>query len=340
MKALSILTTIVVSSLILNANPTHAGDQWVVYEGKSGPGVGKHIVLISGDDEYRSEEALPQLGKILAQHHGFKCTVLFAINPEDGTITPNYQRNIPGMHHLDDADLAILSLRFRQLPDDQMKHFVDFVEAGKPIIGLRTSTHAFNYDKDSASKYAHYGWRNSKWRGGFGQQVLGDTWISHHGRHKSESTRGIINEEHADHPILNGVEDIWGPTDVYGIRNLPETATVLVKGQVLQGMQPTDPPVEGEKNDPMMPLAWTREYKAEDGTTNRVFCTTMGASTDLLSEGLRRLIVNASYWALEMEAQIPAESNVAIVGEYEPITYGFNAFKKGLVPSDFAWSED
>ena len=60
--------------------PAFGADPWVVYEGSDGPGKGKHVVLISGDEEYRSEEALPQLGKILAKHHGFKCTVLFAID--------------------------------------------------------------------------------------------------------------------------------------------------------------------------------------------------------------------------------------------------------------------
>src|SRR5438477_11404161 len=98
---------------------------WVVYEGKDGPGKGKHIVLISGDEEYRSEEALPQLGKILAKHHGFKCTVLFAIDPKSGEINPNVNNNIPGVEHLKTADLMIIATRFRNLPDEQMQHIVN-----------------------------------------------------------------------------------------------------------------------------------------------------------------------------------------------------------------------
>src|SRR6202045_5046709 len=95
------------------------GDQpWVVYEGSDGPGKGKHIVLISGDEEYRSEEALPQLAKLLAKHHGFKCTVLFAIDPKDGTINPNQNDNIPGLEALETADLMIIFTRFRNLPDE------------------------------------------------------------------------------------------------------------------------------------------------------------------------------------------------------------------------------
>ncbi|HEX8312620.1 MAG TPA: hypothetical protein VF614_14960, partial [Chthoniobacteraceae bacterium] len=64
-----------------------AADQpWVTYEGKEGAGKGKHVVLLAGDEEYRSEEALPQLGKILSQHHGFKSTVVFSISPQTGEI--------------------------------------------------------------------------------------------------------------------------------------------------------------------------------------------------------------------------------------------------------------
>src|SRR6266513_2714012 len=133
---------------------------WVVYEGKEGPGAGKHIVFLSGDEEYRSEEGLPMLAKILAVRHGFKCTVLFAQNPNDGTIDPNNQNNIPGIEALDSANLCVMLWRFRQLPDEKMKHFVDYLNSGKPIIGLRTSTHAFAYDRNKQSLYAKYDWRS------------------------------------------------------------------------------------------------------------------------------------------------------------------------------------
>src|SRR5213592_1358542 len=116
----------------------------VVYEGTDGPGKGKHIVMISGDEEYRSEEALPQLAKILAKHHGFKCTVLFAIDSQTGVINPNQNNNIPGLENLQSADLLIIATRFRDLPDEQMKHLADYIESGKPIIGMRTATHAFS----------------------------------------------------------------------------------------------------------------------------------------------------------------------------------------------------
>lgn len=326
-------------TLLTVALPLSADDRWIVFEGKDGPGKGKHIVLISGDDEYRSEEALPQLGKILATHHGFKCTVLFA-QDADGTINPEQHHNIPGMENLKTADLAILGLRFRDLPDEQMEHFVNYIESGKPVIGLRTSTHAFDI-KDKNRKFYRYTWTSDVpgYEQGFGKQVLGDTWLNHHGDHGKQSTRGIFVKGQEKHPILKGIKDgeIWGPTDVYGVRlPLPGDSQPIVLGQVVEGMKPTDPPASGPKNDPMMPIAWTKTYKGSAGKSSRVFCTTMGAATDLENEGLRRLIVNASYWALGMEDQIPEKANVTLVGEYKPTKFSFGGFRKGLKPLDYA----
>jgi hypothetical protein len=232
--------------------------------------------------------------------------------------------------------MMVLATRFRELPDQQMKHIVDYTNAGKPVLGLRTATHAFNYRKNKKSPYAKYSFNSREMPGGYGRQVLGETWINHHGAHGTESTRGVINPERKDHPILKGVTDIWGPTDVYGVTELTGDPKVLVYGQVLEGMKPTDKPVAGKKNDPMMPLVWIKDYTAETGKTSRVICTTMGASVDLESEGLRRLLVNACYWGMGMEQQIPEKSNVDYVGPYEPTFFGFGKHKKGLKPQDYA----
>jgi hypothetical protein len=309
---------------------------WLVFEGGDGPGKGKHIVLVSGDEEYRSEEALPQLGKILSKHHGFKCTVLFAINKKTGEIDPNTGDNIPGLEALDNADLMILSLRFRHLPDDQMKHFVDYVESGRPVIGMRTSTHAFNIDKKENSAYKKYTWTNGDkdYEKGFGRQVLGETWVNHHGAHGKQATRGIPAEGMKEHPILRGCEDIFGPTDVYTVNTLAGDSKPLVLGQVLEGMNPTDKPVDGPKNNPMMPVAWTKTYTGTAGKTAKIFTTTMGASQDLLAEGTRRMIVNAAYWCLGWEDKITAKNKVDIVGEWAPTRFGFNGYKKGVKPAD------
>ncbi|HAK97622.1 MAG TPA: hypothetical protein DCM87_22180 [Planctomycetes bacterium] len=310
-----------------------APDPWVVYDGFDGPGKGKRIVLVSGDEEYRSEEAMTQLGRILAKRHGFTCTVLFGMDAEDGTINPVNTRNIPGLEALERADLMIIATRFRDLPDEQMRHIVAYVEAGKPIIGLRTATHAFNFQ--TSTTYARYSFNSKEWDGGFGRQILGETWINHHGHHGKESTRGVIAKGQEGHPIVRGCEDIWGPTDVYTVRlPLPGDSVPLVMGQVLEGMQPGDAPVKNQKNDPLMPIAWIKTYKGAKGNAGRVFTTTMGASTDLASEGLRRLLVNASYWCVGLEDKIPARANVDIVGEYKPTWFGFGTHKKGVRPSE------
>lgn len=308
-------------------------DPWVVYEGDKGPGLGRKIVLVSGDEEYRSEEMLPQLGKILALRHGFEAKVLFAID-KNGTIDPGVS-NIPGLESLKDADLLILFTRFRNLPDDQMKHLVDYFESGKPIIGLRTATHAFaGISNPAYSKYNHNS-SDPNYKGGFGRQILGETWISHHGGHGKEATRGIIAEGAQKHPILRGIKngDIFGPSDVYTVR-LGEDCDVLVLGEVVAGMNFDSPPAKGKKNDPMMPIAWTRLHKA-NGKSARVFTTTTASSQDFAYEGTRRMTVNAVYWALGMEDRIPEMgTNVELVGTYEPRRFMFKGHQKGIRPAD------
>jgi type 1 glutamine amidotransferase len=330
MKSLAILTAVL--GLVL-AVQSRAAD-WATYRGQDGPGKGKHIVFVTGDEEYRSEEVGPMLAKILAVRHGFDCTVLFALNPADRTIDPLNQTNIVGAKLLRDADMMVIFTRFRELPDDQMRYVDEFVKSGKPILGIRTATHAFEIKRNKASAYAKYDWQSKEWPGGFGQQVLGDTWVNHHGNHGVESTRGRLAEPLQHHPILKGVDDIWGPTDVYAIAHLPKDAKVLVWGEVLEGMNPTDKPVTGPKNDPMMPIIWMRNYTGETGKTSRVVCSTIGAAVDMQSEGLRRLLVNACYWGLGLEDKIPAKSNVEFVGEYKPSYFGPGKFVKGVKPAD------
>ena len=328
------------AALIVTASTALFGgdSSWVVYPPSDGPGGGRSIVLISGDEEYRSEETMPALGQILAKHHGFRCTVLFAVDRATGDINPNQTDNIPGLQALKSADLMIIFTRFRNLPDDQMKWIADYVESGKPIIGLRTATHAFRIPADR--KYARYDFRSKVWADGFGRQVLGETWISHHGHHGRQSTRGVLNPAAIEHPILRGLHDgaIWGPTDVYGVRlPLPATCRPLVLGQVLTGMGKDDPPVIGPKNEPMMPIAWTNRFTTKSGKQARVFTTTMGAAQDFQSEGLRRLLVQAGYWCLGLEDKIDGKSNVELVGEFHALPFGNNRFRKGVKPADHAW---
>lgn len=325
----------VLAGLTASSSIASAADDHVVYQGGTGLGSGKHIVFLSGDEEYRSEECLPQLAKILAARHGFKCTVLFSIDPATGNINPENGKSLSGAEAIDSADAFVMLLRFRQWPDETMARFIKAVESGKPVIALRTSTHAFNYG-NSPSPFTKYGWNYSKepqWKGGFGKQILGETWVAHHGTHKVEGTRGIVEPGQEANPILRGVTNVFGDTDVY-TATPPADATILMRGEVTQTLDPASPAVEGKKNDPMQAIAWTREHKHETGKTSRIFTTTMGSATDIANEGVRRMIINSVFWGLGLEAEISPTANVALVGEFIPTMYGFGGYKKGVKPSD------
>ncbi|MBB5033077.1 ThuA domain-containing protein [Prosthecobacter vanneervenii] len=320
---------------LLAASGLMAADH-VVYE-PAGAAKGKHIVLLSGDEEYRSEEAMPMLGKLLSQRHGFKCTVLFSLGA-DGTIDPKNGASLPHPEALDSADAIVMLLRFRHWDEATTKKFEAAVNRGIPIVALRTSTHAFNgYPKDSP--YAAWNFNNN---GGWGKKFLGETWVSHWGKHKVEATRGVIEAANANHPVLTAVSDLFANTDVYEAAP-PADSIILVRGQILQGMTPDTAPasyrkataakVEQEVNSPMMPVAWLRVVKNDAGTENKILATTMGAATDLTNEGLRRMVVNGVYWGLGLN--VPEKADVTPVGEYKPTMYGFGEFKKGLKPDDF-----
>lgn len=313
--------------------PAVSEEQWVTYTGDEGPGKNKHIVFISGDEEYRSEEALPMLAQILSTKFGFTCTVLFSIDSSTGEIDVAQQGNIPGLANLESADLMFIFTRFRELPADQMQYIDDYLKAGKPVVGLRTATHAFHYSKNPNDAFASYDFQSALvgWEGGFGKQVLGETWISHHGDHGTEGTRGVVNEENASSPILKGVNDIWGPTDVYTVGPLAD-ADILLYGESTSGMS-ADAPINRDKA--ALPIAWTRRYQLPSGLAGKAFTTTMGASVDLLSEDLRRLLVNACLWAVGLENQIPEKADVEFVSPYEPTMFGFTSFLKGKRPADY-----
>ena len=298
---IAVLFCLAAPAALRGTTPPEGGttNAYAIMQGGSGPLAGKHVVLIAADDEYRSEDLIPQLAKILAARHGCKCTVLFAVNPETGFIDPGAQ-NIPGLEALDAADLLVIFARFRELPDSQMKHIVDYIESGKPIVGLRTATHAFNYTQHKDSPYARYSFNSGRFPGGFGRQVLGETWINHYGDHNVESTRATVAPGMERHPIARGVGEIWGPSDVYAITTLTGDSKPLILGHVLTGMKPNDP--INEKKPPV-PVAWTKSYTGAKGKAARIFTTTMGHCGDLQCENFRRLLVNACYWCMGLEAQ-------------------------------------
>jgi hypothetical protein len=308
--------------------------------GKVGGGAGKHIVFVCGEWEYRCEESLPMMAKILATHHGFKCTVLFSINPKDGTVHPPTTTNIPDMHLLKTADMMVVFAMDLELPDEQMKHFVDFVDSGKPVFGIRCTLLSFKYNRNKNSPYAER--FDCRRNGGYSVPLFGESWKGHYGHHAKESTRGLRAGLQERNPLLRGVFDVWGTTDVYRITTVPDDATVLMYGQVLTGMKPTDPP---NLKKCVMPMVWTRLIKPKNKKgevdkskkPRRVVMSTIGASQDMESEDLRRLYVNCIYWAVGLESKIPAKADVSYVGgPYKGSKFGRNTWKKGLKPADFA----
>jgi len=314
------------------AGTASAQEGTITYEPGEGAGQGKHIALVCGDWEYRCEESLPMLAKILAKRHGFRCTVLFSMNPKDGTVDPSVKNNIPGMSVLKSADMMVVFAMDLTLPDEQMKHFVEFLETGKPVFGIRCSLLSFRYPKNSP--YARFDVGN----GGYATELFGESWKGHYGAHGKESTRGLRAGLNEVHPILRGVQDVWGPTDVYRITKLPPDATVLMYGQVLAGMKPDDPP---NLQKSLMPMVWTREIRRESGTISRVVMSTIGAAQDMESEDLRRLYVNSIFWAVGLESSIPKEADVRYVGgDWKASPFGGGKFRRGLKPADFAVKEE
>lgn len=316
---------------------SHSDDaQWLSYRGGEGPGKGKHIVLIAAEQEYRSEQSMPMMAKIFSTHYGFDCTVLFAVNdrgevdptlpvyPEKGKESEFRDHHIPGLEQLESADLVIFLTRLLSLPNTELEHIVRYVDSGRPMIALRTANHGFR----GPLPYKIDG-KQVRW----GEDVLGGTFLNHHGRWHADSTRGSFDKDQTQHPILTGVQEIWGDSDVYrtykeGTR-LPEDCTALVWGQPLMGRKPDDAP--NHELEPL-PVAWVKPWRTSSGKVARVFHCTMGSATDLKNAGLRRLIVNAACWALEMESSISATSSVDIVGTYEPLESGFNYDELGVKP--------
>lgn len=310
---------------------SESGNGWVSYPAGEGMGQGKHVVLLAGDEEYRSEESMPMLAKILSTRHGFKCTVLFSVDG-DGTIDPNKGESLGKPEALDSADAIVMALRFRKWPDEAMKRFDAAIQRGIPVVGLRTSTHAFQLPDSSGYKAYN----------GFGKNVLGEQWVSHWGEHGKEATRARVEPDANKNVVLNGVSEIFADSDVYEAYP-PQDATILMRGQVLVGMDEKDGPAirekqrasDGQKQDiniPMMPVAWTREVKNDSGKTNKILTTTMGAATDLKDEDLRRLVVNGVFWGLGLT--VPSKADVDPVGDYAPTNYQFNGFKKGVKAGD------
>lgn len=281
-----------------------------------------HVVFVVGDEEYRSEESMPMMARILKRELGAKITMCYSTD-NLGYIDPNRLDHIEGLEALKTADLMVMFTRFRALPDDQLKLITDFAESGKPMVGFRTSTHAFLYE-DNVSKETY----NNEWP----TKIFGQQWITHHGHFDDGEyplTSVEIIPEKFGQPILNGVEPFkaysWlyhvdgGDWKLHGDSDPVLRGISLKSGHEMKGRLDEFPLVN--------PVAWTKTYNGA-----RVFFTTLGHPKDFKDPSMRSLAMNGIYWALGLEERIPWEGfNVDIEGYYLPNRSGFGInYKKGL----------
>jgi type 1 glutamine amidotransferase len=260
-----------------------------------------YVAFITGDDEYRSEITMPMMAKILENHHGFQCGVAFAVNPETRQRNPKYKKNIEDLSILDQADLAVFFLRFRTLPDDQLQKILDYTESGKPMVGLRTTTHAFRYEDGEKTIY----------NDGFGKEIFGQKWITHHG-HASRTNVYPI-EAVRDHPILRGIVPFQAASWLYHVTPLQGDCTPLLMGKAVNSNKQH----QFDEYPRTQPVAWTKTHTTESGKKARVFFTTLGHPADFEVHDMRELLINGIYWALGMEEKIPPDGSKAeTVGDY------------------------
>lgn len=255
-----------------------------------------HVVFVTGDCEYRSEITMPLVAELLEKRHGFRTTVCYAVNPDTGQRQPNCLTNITGLAALADADLAVFFVRFRQLPDDQLQRILDYARSGKPMVGLRTATHAFRY---ADGPHVH-------WNDDFGREFFGQRWIHHHGHDSSTQVYTALDA----HPIVRGVKpEFHCRSWLYHVVPLVGDCRTLALGCAVRGES-----AEGPRFGTPNPVAWTRQV----GPT-RVFFTTLGHPQDLADANVRKLLVNGIFWALGRESEIPPPGcDVELLAPYDP----------------------
>ncbi len=324
MKPLLTLLALAAASLAAHAAP-------LTYQGTSGALAGKHIVFIASEPEYKSEESMPELARILAKHYGAKCAVLFGLDANTGEIKPG-NSNVPGTDVLATADLMVMFMRFQTLPAEQMRPILDYLKRGGPVIGLRTATHSFQYPAESPFAKYDFGFKGADFKGGFGRQILGETWVGHYAPNHKSSTRLEVAPGEATHPVLTGVKDMWVEIGAYNASPI-EGSKILAFAQPLLGMTPDSPVDEAKKP---MPGVWVRAYKSESGKEGRVFTTVYGASGDFMNEGFRRMLVNACFWTLGAESAISADNDISLVGAYRPSWMGKVKRARAMKPENLA----
>lgn len=289
-----------------------------------------HVVFVTGDEEYRSEESMPMLARILERDYGFRVSVRYAVD-DAGFVDPNNTHHLPGLDVLEDADLMVLFTRFRALPDSQVWHILNYAESGRPMVGFRTSTHAFQYPATDPRAVQ----LNETWP----RQVFGQRWITHHGHFEDGTdplTAVALLPWRQSHPILRGVSAFDAYSWLYhvdgGTDALYGDSRPLLIGTSLRSKHQQNNRLDAY---PLTnPVAWTKTYTGRSGRPARVFFTTLGHPYDFKIPAMRTLALNGILWALDLEAHIPPTgADPTLAAPYAPNNSGFGQkFKKGLRP--------
>ena len=251
-----------------------------------------HVVFVTGDHEYGGEETMPPFAAELEKNYGLRATVLKAFPDQ------NAEENIPGLEALAEADLAVFFLRWRRLPAEQAAHIEAYVNAGKPVMGFRTTSHSFKYPEGHPLERwnawakptfgAPPGWGNGHTH--YGHQSSTDVWIMDEGK---------------GHPVLTGVSDSFHVRSwLYHVLPMspPADGTPLLAGRAIEPSKPA------EDN----PVAWvcTNEHGG------RAFFTTLGHPEDFEVESVERLVVNAVHWCLGRPVPDPWQGPFKMAAPY------------------------
>lgn len=229
----------------------------------------KHLVVVMAEREYESEKTLPEFA-LKEFGKDFKISFVFA-DSEDRNV-------LPGVDLVADADVLLLSVRRRNLPKEQLDLFRKHIEAGKPLVGIRTANHPFHQNKSGPPEGL------DEWRD-FDPVVLGGSYHGHHGNKMTSFAR--VEASGLGHPILQGVSERQFQTygSLYEVRPLAESTIVLMSGHVR------------EVNE-REPVAWTNEGPS----ANRIFYTSLGHPYDFTITNFRTMLRNAVYWAAGVRA--------------------------------------
>lgn len=301
------------------------------------------VVFLCGDDEYRSEESMPMLAKMIKRDYGFETVVGFSVD-EKGHINPNVQSSITMTEELADADLLVMFLRYRKPSEKAFANILNYFHSGKPIVAFRTSTHAFRFEPERG-RY-EWGWQNDPKQihslagGDHMRELVGQKWLTHHGHFddgKKPLTSITIKGENSCHPILRGIETFETYSWLYHVEGGGDTVggepSFLLEGTSLKSKHKQKG--NADRYPTTGPVAWTKTHPDQYKKKGRIFTTTLGHPYDFKLAPMRRLAIQGILWALDKDELIPKKGvNTKIVGTYEPNNSGVSdtSFKTGLTP--------